>query len=127
MTEAEARDSGDVETLREPFTEVDRAIAEGVTESFCKIHHRKGRIVGATVVGSGAGELITELTLAIQHKIKLSGLNKVIYPYPTRSEVIKHLADEYAQKQLERVKPILRWWLRVHDIKVGFQAAFSLK
>ena len=68
----------------------DRAILEGATEGFVKVHCRKGtdEILGATVVADHAGELISELTLAIQANVGLGTIGKTIHPYPTVSEAI---------------------------------------
>ena len=68
----------------------DRAILEGATEGFVKVHCRKGtdEILGATIVADHAGELISELTLAIQANVGLGTIGKTIHPYPTVSEAI---------------------------------------
>ena len=67
-----------------------------------KVHVRKGSdtIVGATVVARHAGELITQLTLAITRGIGLSAFSGVIYPYPTQGEAIKAAAGLLARKRL---------------------------
>jgi len=115
MYEAEARAKGiPVDTFHVPMNEVDRAIADGEEEGFVKIHVRKGtdQILGATIVARHAGEMISEITLAIVHKIGLGGITNVIHPYPTQAEAIKKVADSYNRTRLTPfVKGLLRRWL----------------
>lgn len=92
--EAQSRELS-VETFNLPFAENDRAVVDGVTEGFVRVHASKkdGRILGATIVSSHAGESIGELVLAIQRKLRLRDLAGVIHPYPTQAEIIKRLGD----------------------------------
>jgi pyruvate/2-oxoglutarate dehydrogenase complex dihydrolipoamide dehydrogenase (E3) component len=112
LYEREAEKQGiAVETIRIPFSSVDRAIADGETEGFLKIHHRKGsdQIMGATIVANHAGEMVSEVTAAIVNKIGLSKLSSVIHPYPTQAEAIKKAADAYRRTLLTtRTKRLLR-------------------
>ncbi len=87
---------------RREFSDVDRSILDGETEGFVKIYVKKGsdRILGATIVGSHAGDLISELTLAIQGNIGLSKLSSVIHPYPTVAEAIRQCGDAYNRSRL---------------------------
>jgi pyruvate/2-oxoglutarate dehydrogenase complex dihydrolipoamide dehydrogenase (E3) component len=99
------------ETFEEPFDEVDRAIAEGATEGVVRLHVEEGddAILGATVVGPRAGELICELTLAMQHDIGLGELADVIHPYPTFAEAIRRVGDQYNRTRLTpTVQKLLR-------------------
>ncbi|MCG6138206.1 MAG: mercuric reductase [Nostoc sp. LLA-1] len=111
MYEQEAQKLGiEVETIKIDFNSVDRAIADGETDGFLKLHHKKGsdEIIGATIVASHAGEMISEITTAIVHKIGLSKLSSVIHPYPTQAEAIKKAADTYRRTLLTpRTKKIL--------------------
>ncbi len=103
MYEKDAKEEGiPVRTFVRRFSEVDRAIADGEEDGLVKIHVREGtdRILGATIVARHAGEMLSELTLAIQNGIGLKGLGKVIHPYPTQAEAIKHIADEYSRTRL---------------------------
>ena len=97
MTEQAARhEYGDriVIHLR-PMTEVDRAIADGTTAGFVKVvTDRKNVILGATIVSSRAGELISEFTLALANKLSLRDLAGVIHPYPTYSTAIHQVAAD---------------------------------
>jgi pyruvate/2-oxoglutarate dehydrogenase complex dihydrolipoamide dehydrogenase (E3) component len=81
---------------------VDRAITDGETAGFVKIIHRQGsdEILGATIVASHAGDLISEITLAMGNKIGLSKLSNVIHPYPTQGDGIKKAADAYRRTLL---------------------------
>ncbi len=90
------------ETIEIPMSTVDRAITDGETEGFLKIIHRRGKdeILGATIVASHAGEIISELTTAMVNKIGLSKLSSVIHPYPTQVEAIKKAADTYRRTLL---------------------------
>lgn len=104
MYESEARQQGiEVSTIAIPFKDVDRAIADGETNGFIKILHPQGsdKILGATIVARHAGEMISEVTTAIVHKLGLSALSSVIHPYPTQAESIKKAADAYRRTLLK--------------------------
>ncbi len=85
-----------------PFATVDRAIYDGETEGFVKILHQRGsdRILGATIVARYAGEMISEITLAIATKKGLNTLSTVIHSYPTQADAIKKAADAYRKTLL---------------------------
>ena len=99
--EAEARGL-EIKIIKIPLEIVDRALTDGETEGFVKILHKKGsdEILGATIVASHAGEMISEITTAIANKIGLSQLSGVIHPYPTQAEAIKKAADAYRRTLL---------------------------
>ena len=100
---AEAETKGlEINTIKIPFETVDRAMTDGESEGFVKILHKKGsdEILGATIVASHAGEMISEITTAIANKIGLSQLSSVIHPYPTQAEAIKKAADAYRRTLL---------------------------
>jgi pyruvate/2-oxoglutarate dehydrogenase complex dihydrolipoamide dehydrogenase (E3) component len=104
----------EVDTFTTHFDDVDRAITDGNTEGFVRIHIKKGsdKIVGATIVGDGAGDLISEITLAMVNNIGMRGVAKTIHPYPTRGEAIKKTADAYNRTRLTPfVKKVFRGWL----------------
>jgi pyruvate/2-oxoglutarate dehydrogenase complex dihydrolipoamide dehydrogenase (E3) component len=103
-----------VDTFKIPFNDVDRAIAEGEENGFVKIHVQKGtdRILGATIVANHAGEMISEITLAIVNKIGLGSIANVIHPYPTQAEAIRKAADAYNRTRLTPfVKKLFDRWL----------------
>jgi pyruvate/2-oxoglutarate dehydrogenase complex dihydrolipoamide dehydrogenase (E3) component len=91
-----------VDTIKIPLANVDRAITDGQTNGFVKIIHARGsdKILGATIVASHAGELISEVTTAMVNRIGLSKLSSVIHPYPTQSDGIKKAADAYRRNLL---------------------------
>lgn len=104
------RSSIPFDTIKILMSGVDRAITDGETEGFVKIIHRRGsdEILGATIVASHGGEMISELTTAMVNKIGLSKLSSVIHPYPTQSDGIKKAADAYRRTLLTpRTKKIL--------------------
>lgn len=103
LYEREAQEKGlETDTITIPFSTVDRALADGETEGFVKILHKQGsdQILGATIVARHAGEMISEITLAIVTKQGLSALSGVIHPYPTQAEAIKKAADSYRRTLL---------------------------
>ena len=97
LTEAEAREiHGDkVKTTRFPFHENDRAIAEGKTLGEAKIIVKGSKILGAQVVGEGAGDIIQLVSVAMSNNLKLTALTNFISPYPTRAEVVKRAASAH--------------------------------
>jgi pyruvate/2-oxoglutarate dehydrogenase complex dihydrolipoamide dehydrogenase (E3) component len=113
---AEAAQQGlEIDTYREELAGVDRAILDGQTQGFAKVHTRRGtgRVVGATIVAAHAGEMIGELTLLMQQRLSLGALAGVIHCYPTQVEVLKRIADAYQRTRLTpRVAAALRTWLR---------------
>ncbi len=103
LYEQEARAEGiDADTIKIPFSRVDRALADGEPEGFVKILHKRGsdQILGATIVARHAGEMISEVTFAIVAKQGLNTLSGVIHPYPTQAEAIKKVADTYRRTLL---------------------------
>ena len=97
LTEEAARARGDAPVVaRWTFAENDRAQAERRTEGFAKVITRKnGAILGATIVGKGAGEHIGAIALAMAQGRKIGDFTSLIAPYPTRSEIVKRAAGAY--------------------------------
>ena len=91
-----------IRTFVQEMSAVDRAVLDGETGGFAKVHLREGgdQIVGATIVAPHAGEMISELTLAIAAGIGLGRIAGVIHPYPTQAEAIKKIADAYNRTRL---------------------------
>jgi pyruvate/2-oxoglutarate dehydrogenase complex dihydrolipoamide dehydrogenase (E3) component len=89
-------------TFTREFTDVDRSIVDSETEGFVKIHVKKGtdQILGATIVGSHAGDMISEITVAMQSGMGLGKLANVIHPYPTATEAIRQCGDAYNRARL---------------------------
>jgi pyruvate/2-oxoglutarate dehydrogenase complex dihydrolipoamide dehydrogenase (E3) component len=102
LTEADARKAGHaVQVLSWPLEMNDRAQAERRTEGLAKIIlGRKGRILGATIVGPRAGELIGTWALAISQKLAIGAIASAVLPYPTLSEVSKRAAGSYYTPKL---------------------------
>ena len=110
LNEREAKAQGIAfETTRYDFAELDRAIAEGETEGFIKVLTVPGkdRILGASIVGNHAGELLAEFTLAMTRGIGLNKLLGTIHPYPTFSEAVKASAGVW--KNAHKPERVLGW------------------
>ena len=102
-----------VTTFKQDFAEMDRAILEGHTEGFVKVHAVKGRIVGATIVGEHAGDLLSEITVAAQGGVKLGKLSNVIHPYPTMAEAIQRIGDAYNRSKFTpQIQKWFKTWLK---------------
>jgi pyruvate/2-oxoglutarate dehydrogenase complex dihydrolipoamide dehydrogenase (E3) component len=88
-----------LDTHRLELSKVERAFIDGEEEGFASIYTRKGTsaIVGATLVAAHAGEMISELTLAITSKLTMEALAETVHCYPTQAEVFQRIALEYVQ------------------------------
>src|SRR6266851_2213828 len=108
LNEVEARERGiAVTTFVQEFREFDRAVLDSEVSGFVKVHVRQGgdQIVGATIAARHAGEMLSELTLAIAREVDLGAIATVIHPYPTQAEAIKKVADAFNRTRLTpRVK-----------------------
>jgi pyruvate/2-oxoglutarate dehydrogenase complex dihydrolipoamide dehydrogenase (E3) component len=117
MTEATARDAGhQVRILTAPFADNDRARAERATAGFAKIvTDRRGRILGASIVGHHAGELVLPWGLAISRGLKIGAMANLVAPYPTFSEISKRAAGSYYTDSLfsDRTRRIVRTLLKL--------------
>ena len=103
LYEHEAKEKGiELQTFQIELDDVDRAILDGQTAGMLKVHVKKGtdKILGATLVASHAGDMISEITLAMTAGIGLGKIGKTIHPYPTQAEVIKKAADAYSRTRL---------------------------
>jgi pyruvate/2-oxoglutarate dehydrogenase complex dihydrolipoamide dehydrogenase (E3) component len=97
LTEAMARRRGyRIRVLRWPYRENDRAHAEGEARGHIKVViNRRGRILGVSIVGAGAGELIAPWALAMGRSADIRAMAGIVVPYPTLSEVGKWAATTY--------------------------------
>ncbi len=97
-----------IDTFTQEFADVDRAILDGDTDGFVKVHVRKGtdRILGATIVAKNAGDMISEVTLALKHDIGLKKIGSTIHPYPTHADAIRKLGDAFNRT---RLTPLAKW------------------
>ena len=115
LSEREARERGvALDSFVKRMSEVDRAIADGETEGFVKVHTRKGsaQLLGATIVARHAGEMIGEIALAMAGKLGLGTIANVIHPYPTQAEAIRKTADQWNRTRLTpSVQRLLKTWL----------------
>lgn len=89
-----------IEVSHFSMKEVDRAITDKHTAGFCKLYSKKGKIVGAIIVGENAGEAIAEMTLAINNQMTVSQLAKTIHSYPTIAQINKRVAGAYYTSRL---------------------------
>lgn len=106
----------ELDSLRFDFKDIDRNLLEGETSGFVKVVFEKksGIVRGATVVGNHAGELIGEMTLAIEKKMKLSEFSSVIHAYPTTASIFSRLGDKASGARLtpfiaKLLKKIIAW------------------
>lgn len=110
--EARERDGDAVRVLRWSFEDNDRARAERATEGFIKVNvGRGGRILGVTIVGRNAGDLILPWVLAIDRSLKIGAMANIIAPYPTMGEVSKTVAASYYTDDLfgPRIRRLVRF------------------
>lgn len=95
--------------------DLDRAIVDGEARGLVKISaDRRGRVLGATILGSHAGELLMPLVLAMKHGLKLSDISGTIFPYPTMVEGVKRASDAYQRERLagtggQILKKVISW------------------
>lgn len=114
MTELQARKAHGtgLRVLRTQFTEIDRAQTDGAPRGFAKIMvTRRGRVLGATVVGRQAGELLLPWTLAVSGHFKIGALAQAIAPYPSLSEITKRVAGSFYAPTLFSART--RWLVRI--------------
>ncbi len=119
LYEADAKKKGvEVETYTYHFNEVDRAILDGDEEGFARLHIQKGtdRIIGATIVSAHAGDLISEVSVAMKAGVGAKTIAGTIHPYPTRAEIIKKTVNLWRKAHFTpRTRAILArlfTWLR---------------
>ncbi|WP_155803308.1 mercuric reductase [Bordetella sp. FB-8] len=107
-----------VKTFTVPMHDVDRAITDGAEDGFVKIHVREGtdQILGATIVGRGAAEMINVVSLAMVAGVGLCRLASVIHAYPTQGEAVRQAAQACADTLMSPLLVgIRRWWLKARD------------
>ena len=114
LLEAEAETAGGT-TYRYQMDDLDRAIVDGSAVGFVKVSaNRKGKILGATIVAHGAGDLILPLVLAKQNGLSLSQVANTIFPYPTMVEGVKRASGEFMRSRLDTasgrtLKRVIQW------------------
>ena len=116
LNETEAKEQGkEYEVTTYELDDLDRAIAESETRGFVKVLTAPGKdtILGVTIVGSHAGELLAEYVLAMKHKIGLEKIIGTIHSYPTMAEANKFAAGEW--KKARKPEKLLRWVEKYHN------------
>ena len=116
LSEAEAKEQGIAfELTRYGIDDLDRAIADGTAHGFVKVLTVPGkdRILGVTIVGEHAGDLLAEFVLAMKHGLGLNKILGTIHTYPTLAEANKYAAGEW--KRAHAPKGLLAWVERYHD------------
>ena len=114
MSEEEATARGGT-VYRYELGDLDRAIVDAAAVGFVKVSaDRKGRIMGATVVAHGGGDLIVPLVLAKQHGLTLNAVANTIFPYPTMAEGVKRASAEFLRSRLDTpagrtLKRVIQW------------------
>ena len=113
LTEEEARKRHrDIAILRWPYAENDRAQAERKTTGLVKmVTDKRGRILGASIAGANAGEMINMFALAVSKKMKAGDLRGFIAPYPTMTEITKRAATSFAAPMTRKpsVRRVIGW------------------
>ena len=120
LNEQEAKAQGIAyEITRFELKELDRAITESATDGFVKVLTVPGkdRILGVTLVGEHAGELLAEFVLAMKHGLGLNKILGTIHTYPTWAEANKYAAGEW--KRAHAPQGVLRWLQRYHQWRRG--------
>ena len=113
LTEAEARKKyRRIRILRWPYADNDRAQAESTTHGFIKVITRpNGQILGCTIVGAEAGELLQLWIMALARDLRIGDLTGLVLPYPTLSELSKRVAYTFYQPSLTK-----RWFRRLIEL-----------
>jgi len=115
INEKEAIEKGiDYDIVTYGIDDLDRAITDGEDHGFIKVITPKGKdkILGATIVGNNAGELLAEFTLAMRHGLGLNKILATIHPYPTMSEAVKYTAGVW--RQANAPTKLLEWVAKYH-------------
>ena len=114
LSEAEATAAGGT-VYRYGLDDLDRAIVDGTAVGFVKVSaDRRGRIMGATIVGHGGGDLIVPFVLAKRHGLTLGAIANTVFPYPTMAEGVKRASAEFLRSRLDTragrtLKRVIRW------------------
>ena len=120
LNETEAQEKGIAYEVTEyGIDDLDRAIADSNDYGFIKVLTVPGkdRILGATIVGAQAGDLISEFVLAMKHNLGLNKILSTIHIYPTMSEANKYLAGQW--KQAHKPEKVLQWLEKFHRWRRG--------
>ena len=116
LSESEAKEQGVAyEVTKYGIDDLDRAIADGTAHGFVKVLTVPGKdkILGVTIVGEHAGDLLAEYVLAMKHGLGLNKILGTIHTYPTLAEANKYVAGEW--KRAHAPQKLLQWVKRYHD------------
>ena len=106
--------SGGLQTVTVSLADVDRAVLDGTTDGFVRLHHRRGRILGATIVAPHAGDLVAYVAHVIRHAGTLGDLAAAVSPYPTYADALRMAGDTYRRTLLtKRVRGVFRRYFAV--------------
>lgn len=104
----------DVQPITVPLSDVDRAVLDDETEGFVRIHHRRGRLLGCTIVAAHAGEMIGQASDLVARRATLNDLASTIFPYPTQAEAFKKAGDAYRRSLVTAgVRRSFEWYFRL--------------
>ena len=106
---------------RFPYTKIDRAITDGETTGWIKVFAKpfNGKILGATILGAAAGDMIGEFALAMRNGVTLRQISDTIHPYPTYGLGVRRAADQwYAQKQSPALIRLLQFIFRYRGLVI---------
>ena len=120
LNEREAKEQGiKIEVTTYDLSDLDRAIADGDANGMVKVLTAAGsdRIIGATILGPQAGELITEFVTAMKHNLGLNKILATIHSYPTLSEANKYVAGEWKRKHVP--ERLMRWMEKYYRWTLG--------
>jgi pyruvate/2-oxoglutarate dehydrogenase complex dihydrolipoamide dehydrogenase (E3) component len=120
LNEKQAAEQGiEIEVTTYDLSDLDRAIADGDAKGMVKVLTATGsdRILGATIFGPQAGELITEFVTAMKYNLGLNKILATIHSYPTLSEANKYVAGEWKRKHVP--ERLLRWVEKYYRWKLG--------
>ncbi|NVH52000.1 dihydrolipoyl dehydrogenase [Photobacterium damselae subsp. damselae] len=115
LNEKEATAQGiEFDVVTYGIDDLDRAITDGEDHGFIKVITPKGKdtILGATIVGTNAGDLLAEFTLAMRHNLGLNKILATVHPYPTMSEAVKYTAGVW--KRNNAPEKLLEWVAKYH-------------
>jgi len=102
---------GGVQAITVPLTEVDRAVIDGESDGFLRVHHQRGRIKAATLVAPHGGELIGYIASVMRRRGSLGDFSSEIFPYPTLADALRKAGDAYRRTRLTpRVRSMLQWY-----------------
>ncbi len=120
--EEELRKRGEsFQVYRFPFSKLDRAITDSESAGLIKVcASKRGKILGASIVGANAGEMIAEYALAMKVNAGLSDISATIHPYPTYALGNRRVADLFANKLLTPARVTwIKWFLRLRGGTAG--------